>query len=86
MGIVSQTARNFKLIQAVLVSLGTNRHLLKEFVLRDIKGRFAGSFGGILWAVIKPLITIVVYFVIFSYFMRIQVTAEETGTDQFAIL
>ncbi|MBF0200707.1 MAG: ABC transporter permease [Desulfamplus sp.] len=59
--------------------------LLREFVLRDIKGRFAGSFAGLLWTVLNPLATIVAYFFVFSLVMRISVTVEETGTDRFVI-
>lgn len=58
--------------------------LLREFVTREIKGRFAGTAGGILWTVMSPLATIVSYFFVFSLVLRINVTIEETGTDKFA--
>lgn len=59
--------------------------LLKEFVSRDIRGRFAGSFGGILWTVINPIATIVSYYFVFSLVLRVNVTVEETGTEVFVL-
>ncbi len=59
--------------------------LLHGFIIRDIKGRFAGSFGGLIWTVITPLATIVTYFFVFSLVMRITVNVRETGTDKFGV-
>jgi len=61
------------------------RQLLRQFVVRDIKGRFAGSSAGILWAVMNPLATIVVYLFVFSLVLRVNVSMEETGTDLFSL-
>lgn len=60
-------------------------HLLWSFVARDIKGRFVGSYAGNLWVLINPLATIVTYLFIFSIVLRVQVSAAETGTDNFTI-
>jgi lipopolysaccharide transport system permease protein len=60
-------------------------YLLREFISRDIKGRFAGSMAGSLWTVIHPLATIISYYFIFSLVMRVTITVEDTGTDQFII-
>jgi len=61
------------------------KNLLREFVTREIKGRFAGTAGGILWTVMSPLATILAYFFVFSLVLRINVTIEETGTDRFVL-
>jgi len=60
------------------------RELLKEFVIREIKGRLAGTFGGVLWTVMSPLATIVAYFFVFSLVLRVSVTVKETGTNSFS--
>ncbi len=60
-------------------------YLLREFVEREIKGRFAGSMAGSLWTVIHPLATIISYYFVFSLVLRVAVTVEETGTDQFVL-
>lgn len=75
----------FRLIKSPMVSAGSHWYLLREFVLRDIKGRFAGSMGGILWTLINPLATIIVYMFVFSIVLRVQVTADEAGTASFAV-
>jgi lipopolysaccharide transport system permease protein len=62
-----------------------NRYLLKEFLSRDIRGRFAGSAAGILWTLINPAANIVVYIFLFSLVLRIRVTVQETGTSSFVI-
>lgn len=62
-----------------------NSHLLKEFCLRDIRGRFAGSFGGILWALLTPFISLIIYYYVFSLVLKIPISNHETGTDSFLI-
>jgi lipopolysaccharide transport system permease protein len=76
---------HFKLAVHPLVSCLRNRHLLKEFVKKEVKGRFAGSAAGLLWTVLNPAASVAVYLFIFSYVLRVSVTAQETGTDSFTI-
>lgn len=47
-----------------------NRGLIRDFVSRDFKARFAGSILGVTWNVINPLVMILIYIVIFSRVMR----------------
>lgn len=67
------------------VSVFSHRQLLKSFVVKEISGRFEGTFAGALWAVLQPLAMLVAYFFVFSVVLRMQVTFEEHGTDNFAI-
>ncbi len=60
-------------------------HLLFEFVNRDIRGRFAGTFAGTLWTVINPIATMLAYFFVFSVVIKMRVTVEEVGTNNFLI-
>lgn len=62
-----------------------NRHLLKTFIVKDIKGRFEGSVAGTFWALIHPLAQILVYLAVFSIVLRVEVKAHETGTDSYAV-
>lgn len=61
------------------------RSLLRGFIGREIKGRFAGNMAGMTWALLNPLATLLVYMFVFSIVLRISVTVEETGTDSFFI-
>lgn len=77
--------KNLVLVRESFVSPCRYRHLLKEFVGREIKGRFAGTFAGTLWTVINPVATMLAYFFVFSVVIRMQVTAAEVGTDSFLL-
>jgi lipopolysaccharide transport system permease protein len=68
-----------------MASAQSHRRLLREFVVREVKSRFAGSMAGLIWTLMNPLATIVVYLFIFSIVLRVQVTVAETGTGHFAI-
>jgi len=74
-----------KYILSPFYSIYYHWNLLQGFIVRDIKGRFAGSFGGLIWTVLTPLATIIAYFFVFSLVLKISVTPEETGTDKFVI-
>jgi lipopolysaccharide transport system permease protein len=63
----------------------SHRGLLRSFVVKEISGRFEGTFAGALWAVLQPLAMLVAYFFVFSLVLRVQVTFEKHGTDNFAI-
>lgn len=62
-----------------------HRSLLRGFVGREVKGRFAGNVAGMAWALLNPLATLLVYMFVFSMVIRVAVTAQETGTDSFFI-
>ena len=76
---------NLSLCLFPIISSWKYNNLLKGFISREIKGRFAGTFAGILWTLINPIATIAVYVFLFSIVIRIPVTAQESGTDSFAI-
>lgn len=48
------------------------RELLKTNVKKDIRGKYKGSFLGVLWSFINPLLQVLVYAIIFPYIMRVQ--------------
>ena len=47
-----------------------NWGLIKDFVHRDFKARFAGSILGVVWNIIHPLVMIGIYILVFSQVMR----------------
>ena len=59
------------------------RHLIWNFVLRDLKSRYVGSFMGIFWSVIHPIVLLVCYTFVFSVVFKIR--PYSTATDNFAI-
>lgn len=48
------------------------RELLKTNVKKDIRGKYKGSFLGVLWSFINPLLMVAVYAIVFPYIMRVQ--------------
>jgi lipopolysaccharide transport system permease protein len=76
---------SIKLAFSPFGSAWSHRGLLKSFVVKEISGRFEGTFVGVLWAVLQPLATLVAYFFVFSVVLRMRVTFEEHGTDSFAV-
>ena len=48
------------------------RELLKTNVKKDIRGKYKGSFLGILWSFVNPLLQVLVYAIVFPYIMRVK--------------
>ena len=60
------------------------RSLIRNFVVRDLKARYIGSFMGLFWSVIHPIVLLVSYTFVFSYIMG-QKPRPETGTTSFPL-
>ncbi len=56
----------------VLKRLYSYRELLKSNVKKEIRGKYKGSFLGILWSFINPLLTVLVYAIVFPYILRVK--------------
>jgi ABC-type polysaccharide/polyol phosphate export permease len=52
-----------------LVELWQYRHLVGNLVIRDLKVRYKNSALGFLWSLVSPLLMMVVFWLVFSYFM-----------------
>ena len=48
------------------------RELLKTNVQKEIRGKYKGSFLGVLWSFLNPLLMVLVYAIVFPYLMRVQ--------------
>jgi lipopolysaccharide transport system permease protein len=58
----------------VMQNLYIYRHILFQMVIREIKGRFAGSMGGILWNFIQPIVMLISYLFVFVYIFKLRVS------------
>ncbi len=47
--------------------IARNRGLLLEFAGKDFQRRFAGSYFGVIWGVLQPLLTVFVYWSVFQF-------------------
>lgn len=49
------------------------KEFLKSNVKKDVRGKYKGSFLGVLWSFINPLLSVVIYAIVFHYIMRFQI-------------
>ena len=64
-----------------------NRSLVLQFTLRNIAARYRGSFLGVLWSLIQPLLMLMVYTFVFSVVFRARWGVETCGNrGAFAII
>jgi lipopolysaccharide transport system permease protein len=60
-----------------------HKTLFSGFVHQEIKGRYVGSMGGLLWSIITPLANMLIYIFVFSVVFKIRLKPVETGTGSF---
>ena len=56
----------------LIKNLYNYRELLKSNVKKEIRGKYKGSFLGVLWSFLNPLLQVAVYAIVFPYIMRIK--------------
>ncbi len=49
-----------------LRDIWVHRHLIRQFAVRDIIGRYKGSWLGMVWSIINPLVMLAIYTFVFS--------------------
>ena len=59
--------------------LSHQRYLIFNFVVRDLKSRYVGSFMGLFWAVVHPLVLLLCYTFVFSIVFKIRAGTLTTG-------
>lgn len=59
----------------ILRNLYLYRHMLRQMVINEIKGKFAGSFGGLLWHFAHPILMLLSYLFVFVYIFNLRVSA-----------
>ena len=65
------------------VELYQSRHLIWKLAKNDFKKRYAGSYMGALWAMLQPVITVAMYYVVFDKIMGN--TGRGTGDVPFVL-
>jgi lipopolysaccharide transport system permease protein len=74
----------WKISSNFLRKIYIQRSLIRNFVVRDLKSRYIGSFIGFFWSVIHPIVLLATYTFVFSYIFN-QHPNPETGTSNFAL-
>lgn len=60
----------YEKITTLPIELYQNRHLIWKLAKNDFKKRYAGSYLGMVWAMIQPVITVVMYWLVFDVIMN----------------
>lgn len=77
---ISRYAREMFLAPfGVLRNLHEYRHILFHMVRNEIKGRFAGSLGGVLWNFAHPIMMLVIYLFVFVYIFKMRIGIGATA-------
>jgi ABC-type polysaccharide/polyol phosphate export permease len=58
--------------------------LIRNFVVRDLRGRYIGSFMGFFWSVIHPFVLLTSYYFVFRVILKVE-TPPDSGTNNFAL-
>ena len=70
---------------AHLADLYRFRALIATLVLRELRARYRGSFLGFLWSFLNPLLLMLVYALVFSVYLLVQLRrAEEQRAMRYA--
>jgi lipopolysaccharide transport system permease protein len=57
-----------------------HRSLIRSMVRRDIVGRYRGSFGGVFWTVLNPLLLMATYYFVFGIVLRARFGQDQSRT------
>lgn len=66
----------FREISDVSQSIYRDRRLMLSLAAKDFQRRFSGTYFGAIWAVVQPMLTIIVYWVAFEYGFRSGTTSN----------
>lgn len=58
--------RFYDKVTALPVELWQNRYLIWKLAKNDFKKRYAGSYLGMVWAMVQPVVTVLMYWVVFD--------------------
>jgi len=74
-------------LHSAIGSLWANRRLLKDLTWREISGRYRGSWLGLTWSILQPLLMLAVYTFVFSvvFGARWSASAVPGGKFDFAL-
>jgi lipopolysaccharide transport system permease protein len=67
----------------IVTHLLRHRQLIRQFIVRDILGRYRGSYLGVFWAMLRPLCMLTVFSIVFGYIFEARLSSDphETKAD-----
>jgi len=64
-----------------MTSIYDYRGLIWNFIKRDISSKYVGSLLGLYWSVINPVITLLVYILVFGVFLKVRLPGDSDIWD-----
>lgn len=82
------TTSAYRLIDPLSPYIALKRHfaLIVQMARRDVAGRYRGSFMGLFWSFVNPLLMLVIYTFVFGVIFKARWNAQVTNHFQFAIV
>jgi lipopolysaccharide transport system permease protein len=68
--------REFFDLAGMVRNLAHHQELIRTMTWRDFSARFRGSFGGLFWSIIQPLVMMVIYTIVFSLFLKVKFSTD----------
>lgn len=68
--LVIMLLKKSKNVISLILELKNNKELIWNLAKNDFKTKYAGSYLGITWAFVQPIVTILVYWLVFQYGLR----------------
>ena len=75
-----------QVLQSHLSALRRHAYLFLLWMQRDIKSRYAGSVGGLFWALLQPVFTIALFYVVFALVLQVRVPELASTSGYFLYL
>ncbi len=72
------------ILSSFLRKIYVQRGLIRNFVVRDLRARYIGSFMGFFWSVIHPIVLLISYYFVFKIIFG-QRPQPDSGTSSFAL-
>ncbi len=69
----------------LLRNLYGHRELIIQFTKREVEGRYKGTYLGLLWSLLNPLLTLAVYTFAFAVIMKARFEGSQGGRLDFAL-
>jgi len=69
-----------------LKSMAVNRELIIALIRRDAFGRYRGSFMGVIWSFITPILMLMVYTFVFSSVFKMKWSASSDSNLEFSLI
>lgn len=86
------TARSGSVVEhlnpiALLSNLWRHRDLIRQFTRREVEGRYRGSFLGVIWSCVNPVMQLLIYTFVFGIVFRSRwPQARTTDLQEFAVV